>query len=148
MPRRSYPPRTDHPNNIWWRVQVMNFLIILSFPAFRCYVLESNNLPSTLFSDTLNPDVSSEAFMAVMFQVEILRFITPCSVSVGYQRFGGPCCLHLRGEVTSEMLVSYHNIKRRRNPEELDLNLYRRENFVSHVPHSRYTGCVYPYHRP
>jgi len=24
-----------------------------------------------------------------------------CSVSVGYQRFGGPCCLHLQGEVTT-----------------------------------------------
>jgi hypothetical protein len=32
---------------------------------------------------------SSEAFMAVMFQVEVCRVVTPCSV-VGYQRFRGP----------------------------------------------------------
>jgi hypothetical protein len=28
----------------------------------------------------------------------------------------------------SEMLVSYHDIRRRHNPEELDLNLHRRDN--------------------
>jgi len=26
--------------------------------------------------------------------------VTPCSDVVGYQRYGGPCCLHLQGEVT------------------------------------------------
>jgi hypothetical protein len=26
-----------------------------------------------------------------------IRVVTPCSVVVGYQRFGGPCCLHLQG---------------------------------------------------
>jgi hypothetical protein len=34
-----------------------------------------------------------------MFQVEVLSVVTPCSVVVGYQRFGGSCCLHLQGEV-------------------------------------------------
>jgi hypothetical protein len=29
---------------------------------------------------------------------------------------------------SSEMLVSYHNTTWRHNPEDLDLNLYRREN--------------------
>jgi hypothetical protein len=24
--------------------------------------------------------------------------VTPSSVAVGYQRFGGPCCLHLQGD--------------------------------------------------
>jgi len=34
------------------------------------------------------------------FQVEVrgLLGVVPCSVSVGYQRFGGPWCLHLQGE--------------------------------------------------
>jgi len=31
-------------------------------------------------------------------QVEIFWVIRPCSVVVGYQRFRGPCCLHLQGE--------------------------------------------------
>jgi hypothetical protein len=37
--------------------------------------------------------------MAVMFQVEAFWVVTPCSVVVGYKRFGGPRCLHLQGEV-------------------------------------------------
>jgi len=44
----------------------------------------------------------------------------PCSIVVGYQRFGGPCCLHLQGEVTSETLVSQHNTTRRHHPEDHD----------------------------
>jgi hypothetical protein len=32
---------------------------------------------------------------------------------------------------TSETLVSYHNITRRHNPEELDLDFHRRENVKS-----------------
>jgi len=34
-----------------------------------------------------------------MFQVEVFWVVTPCSVVVVYQRFGGPCCLHLQGDV-------------------------------------------------
>jgi hypothetical protein len=36
-----------------------------------------------------------------MFQVEVFWVVTPCSVVVGYQRFGVPCCLHLQGENSS-----------------------------------------------
>jgi hypothetical protein len=43
----------------------------------------------------INP--SFEAFTAVKIQVEVFRVVTPCSVVVGYQRFGGPYCLHLQG---------------------------------------------------
>jgi hypothetical protein len=39
---------------------------------------------------------SFETFTAVMFQVEVFWIVTPCSVVVGYRRFGGPCCLHLQ----------------------------------------------------
>jgi hypothetical protein len=28
-----------------------------------------------------------------------LQVVMLCSVAVGYQCFGGPCCLHLQGEV-------------------------------------------------
>jgi len=30
--------------------------------------------------------------------VEVFWVVTPCSVMVGYKRFGGPCCVHLQGE--------------------------------------------------
>jgi hypothetical protein len=53
--------------------------------------------------------------------------VTPCSVVVGYQRFRGPCRLHLHGgenaiqEVwNSEEFVSNHSTERQ-NPEDLDL---------------------------
>jgi hypothetical protein len=29
----SHPPRFDHPNNIWWRIQIMKFLIMQPSPA-------------------------------------------------------------------------------------------------------------------
>jgi len=32
------------------------------------------------------------------FQVAIQKTSTPCSVVVGYQSFGAPCCLHLQSE--------------------------------------------------
>jgi hypothetical protein len=36
--RPSHPPCFHHPNNIWWSVQVMKFLIMQSSPAF-CHFL-------------------------------------------------------------------------------------------------------------
>jgi hypothetical protein len=33
MPRPSHPPLFDHPDNIWRRVQIMELLILLFFPA-------------------------------------------------------------------------------------------------------------------
>jgi hypothetical protein len=39
-----------------------------------------------------------EAFTAVMFQVEVLWVVTPCSIVVGYQCFRVPCYLHFQGE--------------------------------------------------
>jgi len=40
-----------------------------------------------------------EVYTAVKIQVEALWVVTPCSVVVGYQRFGRPCCLYLQGEI-------------------------------------------------
>jgi len=34
-----------------------------------------------------------------VIQVEVFWVVTPCSVVAGYQRFGGPCCLHLEDEM-------------------------------------------------
>jgi hypothetical protein len=35
----------------------------------------------------------------ISFQVEDFCVVTPCSVVVGYQRFGELCCLHLQVKV-------------------------------------------------
>jgi len=37
-----------------------------------------------------------EFFTAVKIQFEVLWVVTPCSVVVGYRRFGRPCCLHVQ----------------------------------------------------
>jgi hypothetical protein len=44
---------------------------------------------------------SSTAFVKANngFQDEFFRVMTPCNVVIGDQRFGGPWCLHLQGEV-------------------------------------------------
>jgi len=39
----------------------------------------------------------SEIFTPVKILVEVFWVVSPCSVVVGYQRFRGPCCLHLLG---------------------------------------------------
>jgi hypothetical protein len=68
----------------------------------------------------------------VKIQAEVFWVVTPCSVVVGYQRFGGPYCLYLRSDVrieaawTSETLVFY-NTTRRHYPEDLEL---RSTNFA------------------
>jgi hypothetical protein len=63
--------------------------------------------------------LSFEALTAVMFHVEVFWVVTLCIVVIGYQRFGGPCCLHLQG------VVSYRNITRRQKSEDLDLKNHR-----------------------
>jgi len=38
-----------------------------------------------------------EVFTAVKIEVEFFWVVTPCSVMVGYQHFGGPYCMHVLG---------------------------------------------------
>jgi hypothetical protein len=46
--------------------------------------------------------------------------MTPCSVVVGYQRFGGPCYFHLHTEDGSNM-TSYHITAQCHNPEDYNM---------------------------
>jgi hypothetical protein len=66
-------------------------------PAFYCIVLSCVGRGSHK-NKNINLSVSElvmiggfEAFTAVMFQVDVFWVVKPCSVVVGYQRFGGPC---------------------------------------------------------
>jgi len=43
--------------------------------------------------------------MEMMFQVEVLRFVSPCGVVVGYHRFRGPCCFHLYFTLSCDAVV-------------------------------------------
>jgi len=36
--------------------------------------------------------------MAVKIQVDVFQVVMPCIVAVRYQRFGGPCSLHLQSD--------------------------------------------------
>jgi hypothetical protein len=42
-------------------------------------------------------------------RVEVFWGVTPCSVVVGYQRFGGPWCLHLQASALKFSLVRNSN---------------------------------------
>jgi len=39
------------------------------------------------------------------FQVKIFWSVMQRSVAVGYQRFGGPCCLHLQSDDGDSMII-------------------------------------------
>jgi hypothetical protein len=53
MPRPFYP-YSGHSNNIWWRVQIMKFLIMKFSPVSSLFIpLRSNILLSVLFLNTL-----------------------------------------------------------------------------------------------
>jgi len=49
--------------------------------------------------------VRFDVFTAVKIQVQVFCDVTQRSVAVGYQRFGGPCCLHLQGGDSGDLGV-------------------------------------------
>jgi len=63
---------------------------------------------------------------------EIFWLVTPCCVAIGYHSFGRPCCLHPDDggnmDFRSFGILSHHYTRRRHNPEDLNLNLHRRES--------------------
>jgi hypothetical protein len=57
-----------------------------------------------------------EVFTSVNIQFGVFWVVKPRNIVVGYHRFRGTCLSF------SETLVYCHNITRRHNPEDLDLN--------------------------
>jgi hypothetical protein len=49
-----------------------------------------------------------EVFTAMKVLVVVFCVVSPCSVVVGYQLFGQPCCIHRQGDDKTEYLV-YEN---------------------------------------
>jgi hypothetical protein len=50
-----------------------------------------------------------DIFTVEKIQVKVLCGVTPCSVVVGYQRFGGSCCLHLQGDLELKCIALKYN---------------------------------------
>jgi len=61
VPRPSHHPWFNHPNNIWWSVQVMKLLIMESSPVF-C-LLCRNILFSILFSKSIKLFLSLNTYL-------------------------------------------------------------------------------------
>jgi hypothetical protein len=59
-----------------------------------------------------------EGFTVVKIQVKVFWVVTPCSVVVEYQQFGGT--LKMEAARSSKMLVSYCNTTWHCNSEDLD----------------------------
>jgi hypothetical protein len=67
--------------------------------------------------------------------IEVFWVVMPCSVLVGYQRFGGTCFLCLQGE-SSMILCNVNTLQqryKRRNPEDLDMIFHRPESLKSRI---------------
>jgi hypothetical protein len=58
-------------------------------------------------------------------EVVVLLVVIPCGVVTEYTLLW----VKMEAATFSETLVSYHITTRRHNPEDLDANLHRRENF-------------------
>jgi hypothetical protein len=119
-----------------------------AFPMLTLHAHVDLMKKQLLFTNTfqyhLHYTKSFGAFAADMFQIEVFCAVTQYSIVVGYQHFGGPCCLHLHWVVTScNDVVGYQrfggpccthlhwvvtscgvvvsNATRHHNPEDLDL---------------------------
>jgi len=73
---------------------------------------------SQLILSTNSSTTEFDIFTAMKIQVDVFWIVTPCNDVVGYRRFGRTSC---------------HNTARRHNPEDLDLNLHRREDLTHRV---------------
>jgi hypothetical protein len=59
-----------------------------------------------------------EVSAAVRIQVEVFWVVTPYSIVVGYQRFGGPCCFPLHPDDGGSMDLRNFGILPRRHSQK------------------------------
>jgi hypothetical protein len=62
-------------------------------------------------------------------QIEVL-WVVKYDLVVGYQHFGGPCCLHLQGEVTGDMKKKGHRYRLTEAEESLRRSKHRQKDNI------------------
>jgi hypothetical protein len=68
--------------------------IDLCGPSRSCVSSQTTNIIFPDPSLVILFNTRFKVFKAMKVQVEVFWVVTPCVVAVGYQRLGGPCCLH------------------------------------------------------
>jgi hypothetical protein len=88
MPCPSHPPSFGGPNNIWWNIQVMKLLIMQSSSASRHFLLGSNILLCTLFSNTHNLCSSHSTKLLLLLLLFLsLQYVRDTSVTLPSQHY-------------------------------------------------------------
>jgi peptidoglycan biosynthesis protein MviN/MurJ (putative lipid II flippase) len=66
-----------------------------------------------------------EVFTPVKTQIKVFQVVIPCNVVVGYQCFGGPCCLHLQAASSWYPTTILQVSQPRRPRPEVRVSIYR-----------------------
>jgi len=82
----------------------MCFTLCSSFPRYNILCQEEINIVNTNHLLDKLSGLRYEVFTAVKSQVKVFWVVASCSLAVGYRRFGGPRCLHLQGDGSSNVL--------------------------------------------
>jgi hypothetical protein len=94
-------------------IKIIIFVTTLAYYLFCFTFLEFTDYSS----NALEFDVRFKGLTVMKIQVEVFWNMMLCSVMVGHQLSGGPCCLKMKAERSSEMLVSYCNTTQHFSPE-------------------------------
>jgi hypothetical protein len=85
MHRSSHASRFDHPNNIWWSLQIISSsLCIFLYSLVTSSILDSNILLNTLFSDTLSLHFLLNVSDQVLHPYKTTRKITVLYILIIY----------------------------------------------------------------
>jgi hypothetical protein len=142
-----FTPRERAPGTHWIGGWVGSRAVVDAVVKRKIPIPRRESIPRTPIAHAVAQRYTDWAIMAhckdlLLFKVLVFYVVMPCIVVVGYQRFKGPCCLHLQGEVevetawTYEKLVSYNNITWRHNPADFEMRLvhksFRPVSFLRH----------------